>query len=58
MAGGAGSANSTGCMQTKIDAARIAMQNGIPMIIANGENPGILRDIIEGKKIGTLFMCK
>lgn len=58
IAGGAGSANSTGGMQTKIEAAKIAMQSNIPMIIANGENPNILRDILDGKNVGTLFICK
>ena len=28
------------------------------MIIANGENPEILYDIAEGKKIGTRFIAK
>lgn len=50
--------NSTGGMQTKIEAAKIAMQNKIPMIIANGENPSILRDILAGKDVGTLLFAK
>lgn len=58
IAGGAGSLNSTGGMQTKIEAAKIAMQNKIPMVIANGENPSVLRDILAGKDVGTLFICK
>ncbi|AEM73690.1 glutamate 5-kinase [Caldicellulosiruptor acetigenus] len=58
IAGGAGTVNSTGGMQTKIEAAKIAMQHGIPMVIANGENPSIVKEILEGKEIGTLFVSK
>ncbi|ADQ06830.1 glutamate 5-kinase [Caldicellulosiruptor hydrothermalis 108] len=58
IAGGAGSVNSTGGMQTKIEAAKIAMQHGIPMVIANGENPTVVKEILEGKEIGTLFVSK
>lgn len=58
IAGGAGTLNSTGGMQTKIEAAKIAMQHGIPMVIANGENPSIVKEILEGKEIGTLFVNK
>lgn len=55
LAGGAGSKNGTGGMITKINAAEIANTNGIPMVIANGMNPEIIYDIIEGKNVGTLF---
>jgi len=58
IAGGAGTANSTGGMQTKIEAAKIAMQHGIPMVIANGEDPTVVKEILEGKEIGTLFISK
>ncbi|ADQ41149.1 glutamate 5-kinase [Caldicellulosiruptor acetigenus I77R1B] len=58
IAGGAGTVNSTGGMQTKIEAAKIAMQHGIPMVIANGENPSVVKEILEGKEIGTLFVSK
>ena len=54
-AGGAGSERGTGGMLTKINAARIATENGIPMIILNGENPRILYDILDGKHVGTYF---
>jgi glutamate 5-kinase len=45
-------------MQVKLTAAKIVGEAGIPMIIANGENPSVLYDILEsdGHKIGTLFM--
>lgn len=57
-AGGAGSERGTGGMLTKINAAKIATENGIPMIILNGENPRILYDILDGKHVGTYFAAK
>ena len=55
LAGGAGSKLGTGGMITKIHAASIANESGIDMIIANGSEPDILYDIMDGKKVGTLF---
>ena len=52
---GSGTALGTGGMQTKIKAAIHATSHGCNMIIANGKAPEILYDIIEGKKIGTVF---
>ena len=57
-AGGAGSERGTGGMLTKINAAKIATESGIPMIILNGENPRILYDILDGKHVGTYFAKK
>ena len=57
-AGGAGSNRGTGGMATKIEAARIATDSGIPMLIINGENPYKLYDILDGKHIGTYFASK
>ena len=54
-AGGAGSNVGTGGMVTKIEAAKIANSAGISMIITNGEKIDSLYDLIEGKKVGTLF---
>lgn len=58
LAGGSGTSLGTGGMVTKICAAEIAMAAGIDMIITNGENPEILYDIFDGKKVGTLFKKK
>lgn len=55
MAGGAGSAHGTGGMATKITAAELCMDAGIPMLVANGDKHGILHDIVDGKPVGTLF---
>ncbi|MDO4562631.1 MAG: glutamate 5-kinase [Clostridia bacterium] len=49
-------AQGTGGMTTKIHAAKIALENGIDMIIANGKNPEkALYSILDGESIGTLF---
>ncbi|MBP2018641.1 glutamate 5-kinase [Symbiobacterium terraclitae] len=56
MAGGAGSANGTGGMVTKVAAARICAAHGIPMVLAKGDRPGILRSIMAGEEAGTLFV--
>ena len=55
-AGGAGSSHGTGGMATKLTAAKRAINSGCNMILANGDNPSILLDIIGGKEIGTLFI--
>lgn len=55
---GKGSASDfgTGGMATKLAAAKIANASGADMIIANGEDFGILYDIVDGKDVGTLFI--
>ena len=55
MAGGAGSSHGTGGMATKITAAELCMDAGIPMLVANGSRAGVLYDIVDGKPVGTLF---
>jgi glutamate 5-kinase len=56
LAGGRGSALSTGGMVTKLQAARIAMTAGIPMVIANGLKAGTVRRVLNGEAVGTLFV--
>ncbi len=58
LAGGEGSAFGTGGMKTKIRAAEISTSKGCDMVIANGENPYVLYDIVEGKSVGTRFLKK
>ncbi len=58
LAGGKGSSLGTGGMATKLNAAKKANENGIDMIIANGSDPDILYDIVDGKEIGTRFIAK
>lgn len=55
VAGGAGTSLGTGGMSTKINAAKIAGNAGIDMIIMNGKNPDLLYDLFEDKELGTLF---
>lgn len=54
---------STGGMQTKIEAAKIATQSGTTVIILNGKKKGIIPGVLEGKKSGspgsgTTFVAK
>lgn len=58
MTGGAGSKLGTGGMQTKIRAAQIAIADGVEMVIANGQDPAVLYDIVEGRPVGTRFTVK
>jgi glutamate 5-kinase len=51
-----GSNVGTGGMATKLQAARIATESGADMVIANGEDMGVIHRIMEGDKVGTLFM--
>ena len=55
-AGSAGSNRGTGGMATKLAAGQIALDNGFDMVIAHGEDPSILYDILEGKDVGTRFI--
>ena len=48
----------TGGMATKLAAAKLATAEGIDVVILNGENPYNIRKLIEGEKIGTLFVSK
>lgn len=56
MAGGAGSMLGTGGMATKINAAKIANEAGIDMIIMNGNNPDKLYGLFENDETGTIFI--
>ncbi|MBR2877434.1 MAG: glutamate 5-kinase [Clostridia bacterium] len=58
LGGGKGSTLGTGGMVTKLGAAKLCMSKGTDMIIANGSNPSVLYDIVDGKKIGTKFKAK
>lgn len=57
-AGGSGTNRGTGGMVTKLDAAEIATGAGINMVIANGNDPMVILDILKGEEIGTLFAKK
>jgi glutamate 5-kinase len=49
---------STGGMRTKINAAKIAMQSGCNMVIANGRTKDVIRRVATGEDIGTLFTAR
>ncbi len=55
LAGGIGSSRGTGGMITKLQAAEIAMAHNIATVIACGNNPDIIYDIVDGKPRGTRF---
>lgn len=52
-----GSNVGTGGMNTKMIAARIATKSNVDMIIANSKDIGVLHRILDGRKIGTLFVA-
>lgn len=58
LAGDAVSGLGTGGMITKLNAAEIAMNGGIDMVILNGRKPGTLYDFFDGKQVGTLFTAE
>lgn len=58
LAGSTGTALGTGGMVTKLHAAKLCMNAGIDMIIANGSDPMVLYDIFDGKQVGTRFIGK
>ena len=57
LGGGKGSSLGTGGMVTKLNAAKLCMSKGTDMVIANGSNPSVLYDIVDGEKIGTKFIA-
>ncbi len=52
LGGDEGSALGTGGMKTKLKAAKICDEQGCDTVIANGENPEILYDILENRQTG------
>ena len=57
IAGDAGKSG-TGGFTTKIKAAKIATDAGIPVVIMNGEKPTSIYKVLESKEIGTYFSAK
>ncbi len=56
MAGGTDSATAVGGMASKIQAAKIVIRAGIPLVIASGRKPAVLEDIIAAREEGTFFI--
>jgi glutamate 5-kinase len=55
-AGGAGSKLGSGGMATKLQAARIATSQGIPVALTSGAREDVLPDLMDGVCDGTLFL--
>ncbi len=58
LAGGPGTDKGTGGMYTKIQAAKIAVNSGAVMVIASGARPGVVRNVLSGAPVGTIFLPK
>ena len=56
LAGVSSTDQGTGGMVTKLRAAEICLNCGCEMVIANGREPTLLYDIVEGKPVGTRFV--
>ncbi len=55
-AAGTTSPTAVGGMASKIQAAKIAMRSGIPLIIASGRKKRVLARVVAGEEEGTLFV--
>lgn len=58
MAGGTTSATAVGGMKSKVDAAKIAVRSGIPLVIASGRDKTALQKVLSAEDIGTLFVAQ
>ena len=55
LAGDSGSTVGTGGMATKVRAAARAAERGTITVICSGQRPGLLREVLAGAVVGTLF---
>ncbi|GIM45065.1 glutamate 5-kinase [Collibacillus ludicampi] len=55
-AGGTGSVHGTGGMKTKLQAAKIAMQAGIELVIAHSRTERVIERVVAGEPLGTRFL--
>jgi glutamate 5-kinase len=58
MAKGTDSETAVGGMASKLQAARMVVRSGIPMVIASGKKKGVLARVLEGAVEGTLFVAQ
>ena len=56
LAGGTDSATAVGGMRSKIQAAKIVVRSGIPLVIASGRKKDVLARVLAGETEGTLFV--
>lgn len=47
-----------GGMSAKVESAKLAMNAGVIMVIAHGREPNVIRRIMAGEDIGTIFIPK
>ena len=55
-AGGTNSATAVGGMASKVQAAKIAMRSGVPLVIASGRKKRVVARVVAGEEEGTLFV--
>ena len=48
----------TGGMITKINASKLCMAKGIDVVLANGRDMKIIKEILDGEEVGTYFRSK
>ncbi len=58
IAGGTTSETAVGGMATKIQAAKIVVRSGIPLVIASGKKTDVLAQVLAGADEGTLFIAQ
>ncbi len=58
MARGTDSATAVGGMASKLQAARMVVRAGIPLVIASGKKKAVLARILEGAEEGTMFVAQ
>ncbi|MGO8676197.1 MAG: glutamate 5-kinase [Limisphaerales bacterium] len=56
IARGTSSATAVGGMSSKLQAAKVAVRSGIPVVIASGRKKQMLSRVIAGEEEGTLFL--
>jgi glutamate 5-kinase len=57
IARGTDSETAVGGMKSKIEAAKIVVRSGIPLVIASGRKKNVLAQILAGENEGTLFVA-
>jgi len=55
-AGSKGGAESAGGMAAKLEAARMAAECGIVVVIGDGREPAVVQRLLEGEQLGTVFV--
>lgn len=55
LAGASRSSTGIGGMKTKIEAAKLATESGVAVVIADGRQPEVIPRLVHGESIGTFF---